>query len=331
MKQVLLSLLSLLLAGGLLWAAHVKNIEADQSISGPPEDPMGSHHLYQSPRDSQKIEITFEKDGIPVSPPAPLPITETWPDGYFPQLHDPEPDAPYVTLETTMGSIKLVLYPEAAPLTVQNFLVHCQEGYYDDLTFHRVVPDFMIQGGDPTGTGRGGESIFGTPFRDEPNEHLHHFRGAVAMASWGTYLNGSQFYIVQGRQFQQTYRTEKAEAYKIQMQINQRSTEVYTRGYDYLFDESPTEQQFREQIAVWTNEANEQLRLGYQPELHIDQAMELYPEIGGAPHLDYKYTVFGQVVEGMEVVDAIADHPSDPDPVRILSTLVEHAPVDPAP
>jgi cyclophilin family peptidyl-prolyl cis-trans isomerase len=96
------------------------------------------------------------------------------------------------TLHTTRGTIELELYPEDAPKTVANFERLAGEGFYDGVIFHRVIPDFMIQGGDPTGTGTGGP---GYTFEDEPNEHRV-VRGALAMANAGPNTNGSQFFIV---------------------------------------------------------------------------------------------------------------------------------------
>ncbi|PIP65650.1 peptidylprolyl isomerase [Candidatus Peregrinibacteria bacterium CG10_big_fil_rev_8_21_14_0_10_49_16] len=101
-----------------------------------------------------------------------------------------------VTLKTSKGDIVLELDADSAPKTVTNFVVHAKNGYYDGLTFHRIIPDFMIQGGDPSGNGTGGESIYGPTFEDEPNS-LPMVRGAIAMANRGPNTNGSQFFIVQ--------------------------------------------------------------------------------------------------------------------------------------
>ena len=96
------------------------------------------------------------------------------------------------TLHTSEGAIELELYPDDAPKTVENFLKLSRDGFYDGVIFHRVIPDFMIQGGDPTGTGTGGP---GYQFEDEFNEHRV-VRGALAMANAGPNTNGSQFFIV---------------------------------------------------------------------------------------------------------------------------------------
>jgi cyclophilin family peptidyl-prolyl cis-trans isomerase len=96
------------------------------------------------------------------------------------------------TLHTTEGAIEVELYPDDAPKTVENFIKLSRDGFYDGVIFHRVIPDFMIQGGDPTGTGTGGP---GYEFEDEFNEHKV-VRGALAMANAGPNTNGSQFFIV---------------------------------------------------------------------------------------------------------------------------------------
>jgi cyclophilin family peptidyl-prolyl cis-trans isomerase len=95
-------------------------------------------------------------------------------------------------LHTSEGAIELELYPDAAPKTVENFEKLSRDGFYESVIFHRVIPDFMIQGGDPTGTGTGGP---GYEFEDEFNEHRV-TRGALAMANAGPNTNGSQFFIV---------------------------------------------------------------------------------------------------------------------------------------
>ncbi|MBT2571978.1 peptidylprolyl isomerase [Planococcus sp. ISL-110] len=169
-------------------------------------------------------------------------------DGY-PQLSAEVADnEALVELNTSMGTMQVKLFPDIAPKTVENFLTHAEEGYYDGLTFHRVIQDFMLQTGDPTGTGGGGESIYGTPFEDEFNDHLFNIRGALSMANAGPGTNGSQFFIVQAP----------------------------TVDEDMLTSDHP------------------------------EEIRAVYLEEGGTPWLDGKHTVFGQVIEGMDVVDAIA-------------------------
>lgn len=170
------------------------------------------------------------------------------------QLDLPQVGETIAVMHTNHGDISLRLFPEQAPKTVENFTTHAKNGYYNGLIFHRVINDFMIQGGDPTGTGCGGESIWGKPFEDEFDASLHNLRGALSMANAGPATNGSQFFIVQA---------------------------------------SAVHPGLLQQMA--------QLR-DYFPE-EVETA---YRENGGTPHLDYHHTVFGQVFEGMAVVDEIA-------------------------
>ncbi|KAJ6788168.1 hypothetical protein PWT90_09088 [Aphanocladium album] len=101
-----------------------------------------------------------------------------------------------IILETTMGSITLELYTEHAPKTCANFSTLVRRGYYNSTIFHRVIPNFMIQGGDPTGTGRGGSSIYGDKFADEISPALKHTgAGVLSMANAGPDTNGSQFFV----------------------------------------------------------------------------------------------------------------------------------------
>ncbi len=103
-----------------------------------------------------------------------------------------------VTMETSKGSITLELYPEHAPVTVNNFLFLAGEGFYNEVTFHRVISNFMIQGGDPTGTGRGGP---GYRFADETRGNpLRHDAKVISMANAGPNTNGSQFFITHAPQ-----------------------------------------------------------------------------------------------------------------------------------
>lgn len=162
------------------------------------------------------------------------------------------------TLETSMGNIKVMFFKEVAPKAVENFLTHAKAGYYDNVLFHRVIDDFMIQSGDPTGTGMGGESIWGKSFGNEISPRARNFRGALAMANTGrANSNGSQFYIVQA-------------------------------GTDGIND------RFLSQC-----EASSGMKMS-------DEVKAKYKEVGGYPSLDGSYTVFGQVIEGMDVVDKIA-------------------------
>ncbi len=173
----------------------------------------------------------------------------------FNQLDKPQAQEQIAIMKTNYGEIKIRLFPEFAPKTCENFITHAKEGYYNGLIFHRVINDFMIQGGDPTGSGMGGESIWGDSFEDEFNPALHNLRGALSMANAGPNTNGSQFFIVQAKAVP-----------------------------DDMLD---------------------QLRVADEKYYPTD-CIENYEQLGGTPWLDYHHTVFGQVFEGMDVVDSIA-------------------------
>lgn len=173
----------------------------------------------------------------------------------FNQTDRPQKNETVAVMHTSMGDISIRLFAEKAPKTVENFVTHAKNGYYNGLIFHRVIKDFMIQGGDPTGTGCGGESIFGRSFADEFDLDLHNLCGALSMANSGPNTNGSQFFIVQAKTVPATMLSQMKQ--------------LADRG-------------FPEEVT-----AN-------------------YEKLGGTPWLDYKHSVFGQVFEGMDVVDAIA-------------------------
>jgi len=106
------------------------------------------------------------------------------------------PKDPIVVMETNQGTVELKLFPDVAPKACENMIRLTETGYYNGIVFHRVIKDFMIQGGDSTGTGSGGESIWGQPFEDEVREDVKFDRkGILAMANSGPNTNGSQFFI----------------------------------------------------------------------------------------------------------------------------------------
>ena len=107
-----------------------------------------------------------------------------------------EPKGVFAQIETSMGTVMAELYERSVPKTAANFIGLAEKGYYNGMTFHRVIDKFMIQGGDPTGTGRGGESFYGSPFEDEIVDTLKHTSpGTLSMANAGPNTNGSQFFI----------------------------------------------------------------------------------------------------------------------------------------
>ena len=182
----------------------------------------------------------------------------------FPQLSkEVAEDEAEAILHTSLGDIRIKLFPKLVPLAVENFLTHAKEGYYNGVTFHRVIDGFMIQGGDPKGNGTGGESIWhgkdnakdtGTGFKNEISPYLYNIRGSLSMANTGQpNTNGSQFFINQSK--------------------TDYSAKLPTSSYP-------------------------------------KKIIEAYKE-GGNPSLDGKHPVFGQVIEGMDVVDKIAKAEKD--------------------
>lgn len=169
----------------------------------------------------------------------------------YPQLDLKNYKGQKATIDTNHGQITIQLFDKLAPTTVENFTRLAKKGYYDGTTFHRVISDFMIQGGDPEGNGTGGESIWGHPFEDEFTDQLFNLRGALSMANSGPNTNGSQFFIVQNKNMPKRYIREMEPA-------------------------------------------------GYPKEI-----IHAYKQ-GGTPWLDGRHTVFGQVIDGMDVVDKIA-------------------------
>lgn len=121
----------------------------------------------------------------------------------FPQLQPTENDKK-VIMKTNKGDITIRLFPDMVPKTVENFLGLAESGYYDGIIFHRVIDNFMIQGGDPTGTGMGGSSIWGDSFEDEFSMNLFNLNGALSMANAGPNTNGSQFFIVTAKEVPMT-------------------------------------------------------------------------------------------------------------------------------
>ena len=169
------------------------------------------------------------------------------------------------------GIIKAELYPEIAPITVNNFVNLINDNFFDGLIFHRVIKDFMIQGGDPTGTGMGGESIWGKAFPDEFDPKRHNLRGALSMANAGPNTNGSQFFIVQANTVP-----------------------------EHLLEQ-----------------------MEEMPSAFSKDVIEAYKELGGTPWLDFRPTVFGQVMEGLDTVDQIENTPAGSADKHVNVVLIE--------
>ena len=130
----------------------------------------------------------------------------------FPQLVEANENDKLAVIKTSKGDITVKLFLEEAPLTVKNFISHAENSYYDGIIFHRVIEKFMIQGGDPTGTGAGGESIYGETFEDEIHEDLFNIYGALSMANAGPNTNGSQFFIVTADDVSDSFLEQMADA-----------------------------------------------------------------------------------------------------------------------
>ncbi len=226
------------------------------------------------------------------------------------QLEKPTAGDTIAVMHTSMGDISLRLFPEAAPKAVENFTTHAKEGYYNGLIFHRVMDDFMIQGGDPKGNGTGGESIWGEPFEDEFDQKLLNLRGSLSMANSGANTNGSQFFINQAPassfsgkdQFVSQEELYKSEDFQTQVSAYYRQNES----------------QLKSTYKSWTDYYQALLlQLAPVASMVPDEVWTLYEQNGGNIHLDGAWrssgghTVFGQVFEGMDVVDAIAKVETD--------------------
>ncbi|AOF48427.1 peptidylprolyl isomerase [Tetragenococcus halophilus] len=186
----------------------------------------------------------------------------------FPQMNLAKQEGPQAIIQTNLGTIKLQLFDKQAPKTVKNFIELAKKEYYDGVIFHRIIPDFMIQGGDPTGSGAGGQSIYGENFEDEFSSELFNLQGALSMANAGPNTNGSQFFIVTNKNLPENMISQMQEA-------------------------------------------------GYPLEI-----VEAYKN-GGTPWLDFRHTVFGQVIEGMDIVDTIEKVPTGPQDRPVDDVIID--------
>lgn len=188
------------------------------------------------------------------------------------QLEPPKEGEEICIIETDAGDIKCRIFPEEAPKAIENLKGLAKQGFYDGKLFHRVIPEFVIQGGAENDTPEEGLSFFGEPFEDEFADNLFNFRGALSLANAGPNTNGNQFFIVQNTKVRET-----------------------------------------------------DLDLTSLP-LNVEKK---YLEIGGLPHLDFRHVVIGQVFEGMEVVDKIANQKTDDearplkDPIKMVTIRFE--------
>lgn len=232
------------------------------------------------------------------------------------QLELPQVGEQIVILHTSKGDISIRLFPEAAPKAVENFVTHAKNGYYDGVTFHRVIRDFMIQSGDPEGTGSGGESIWGKDFEDEFDQKLINLTGALSMANAGPNTNGSQFFI------------------------NQCAPEKFGKQEQYSpeYREAAAKKLYEDMVQSWGQEMVDKYYPGgwkdiitdeYVYEWIPDKAWELYEKYGGNLHLDGAFrregghTVFGQVFDGMDVVEAIAGVVVDSNDKPVVAVTID--------
>lgn len=178
------------------------------------------------------------------------------------------------TLHTNYGDIDIKLFESLVPKTVENFITLAKDHYYDGIIFHRVIKDFMIQGGDPTGTGMGGESSFGGAFEDEFDDKLYNLYGALSMANAGPNTNGSQFFIVQAKMVPSQMLSQLEGA-------------------------------------------------GFPPEI-----VKAYTEQGGTPWLDRRHSVFGHVINGMDIVEKIANVETKAQDKPVEDVVIESISID---
>ena len=217
-----------------------------------------------------------------------------------------------VKIQTMLGDIVVRLYDET-PIHRDNFVKLAKEGYYDGTLFHRVIKDFMIQGGDPDSKGAPASQMLGMGGPDytleaEIKEGLYHKRGALAAARQGDEMNperrssGSQFYIVWGQVYNEGQLRQFAKQLKMQ-QIQSAFNQLAAKHRDEIMQmrrerDRAGLQALQERLA---DEAEKQVKGNGMTE----EQMKLYTTVGGTPHLDGQYTVFGEVEEGLDVVEMI--------------------------
>ncbi len=224
------------------------------------------------------------------------------------QLELPEVGEKIAVFETTKGNIYMRLFPESAPITVQNFVGLIEAGYYNGISFHRVINGFMIQGGDPEGTGMGGKSVWGGKFEDEFNANLLNIRGSLSMANSGANTNGSQFFINQNSTPVSKAHYDYDTAYNHYAQYGDQFKAEYENN-KVKYPEYADADAYMEALIDYNIVQN----IGILGKDVSDKAWELYKTHGGNIHLDGAFkrgfgghSVFAQVFSGMNVVDTIA-------------------------
>lgn len=246
------------------------------------------------------------------------------------------PEGPTLDIQTTAGPIKIRLYDDT-PMHRDNFLKLAEEGFYDGVLFHRVINNFMVQTGDPESKnaepgrmlGSGGPD-YTLPAEIVYPKHYHKY-GALAAARTGDEMNperrssGSQFYIVTGKKYipQQLSRMEEM---GVQKQLQSYFMELQRQNMDTikqlrLAKDTVGLENLRQRL-IQETEAN------VKPQTMTEEQIRDYTTIGGTPHLDGQYTVFGEVIEGMDVVEKIQNADTDGrdrpvEDIKILSVKVE--------
>ncbi len=249
---------------------------------------------------------------------------------------------PYVNIETTEGLIKVKLYNNT-PLHRDNFIKLVKEGYYNNIRFHRVIEDFMIQAGDYSSRPDLASDTTGLYDYTIPAEIIDtnfHKKGALAAARTGDRFNperkssGTQFYIVQGKKYVDQV-TEEGDTITAEMMIEQIENRINSSlkqniFYNHLQNERQkskltgdgrTEAEIQEAATLLTYNDLEKYETLTIPDEHV----EVYCSEGGTPHLDMQYTVFGEVVEGIDVVDKIAGVETDSNDRPVNDVIITRA------
>lgn len=237
-KSILALLLGLVLAFSLVACGSKEEAEETTQTEEIEEE------ATQATEEATEAKMKSEYEKVEISEPSKID-----------QMSAPEKGETIAVIEVKgYGKLYLKFFKQEAPLAVENFLTLAANGYYDGIVFHRVINNFMIQGGDPTATGAGGESMWGEEFKNEYTDILLPLRGTMAMANAGPDTNGSQFFIIQNKNA---------------------TPDTY----------------------------------GYQE--YSDEQKKMFDEYGGYPFLADDYTIFGQLYDGWDVLDAIAETETD--------------------
>ena len=306
MKKLLVLLMVIILAFALASCGENKTADSaadtasEAATEASSEVPQEQTAVKGELKDSSPALDNLKEEGYDISQLATPSVRYADDEDFGFQLEMPQKGDTIAVFKTSMGDITVRLFPEYAPKTVENFIALAKDGKYDNTIFHRVINDFMIQGGDyENANGTGGKSYDGGKFEDEFCDKLLNIRGAVAMANSGADTNGSQFFINQKKA------TDLA------------NIETFWGSViDYIKD-------YKTDASILSNVfTNASYNYGYTLLLNSDampaEYKTLYNEQGGNPGLDGAYsvvdrghTVFAQVIEGMDIVDAIAGVETD--------------------